>query len=209
MTCRRLRFRTEIEKSRKKLTNHSGRKTLVKKLKAAKIPESSIIKVTGHTTVRGLESYDPEDEGEFSEMSHAVAIGDKNPLPISVSSQQTTTVHQQPTYQNQIPKPSNSSNSSLRNSGFPFNPFESFANIFDQFSNGRQEMQITNRHRQQDNAFSHIPGPSGHFPTNQQQPIYNFYNNCTITMSSGQPSTEPTVPKRRRLQVIYDSDDDM
>ena len=63
---------TEIENTRKKITNHSGRKTLVRKLKAAGVPESSIIKVTGHTTTAGLSAYDPEDEGEFQMMSNAV-----------------------------------------------------------------------------------------------------------------------------------------
>ena len=36
--------------SNKRITNHSGRKTVVKKLKAAEIPESSIIKVTDPST---------------------------------------------------------------------------------------------------------------------------------------------------------------
>ena len=44
---------TPLEKSGKKLTNHSGRKTLVKKVKQANIPEESIIKVTGHTSTKG------------------------------------------------------------------------------------------------------------------------------------------------------------
>ena len=61
--------------STKKITNHSGRKTVVKKLKKAKIAESSIIKVTGHTTTKGLNSYDPGDEDEFREMSHAISTG--------------------------------------------------------------------------------------------------------------------------------------
>ena len=38
----------------KKLTNHSARKTLVKKLKAANQPWSAIISVTGHTNERSL-----------------------------------------------------------------------------------------------------------------------------------------------------------
>ena len=52
---------TEVEKLGKRLTNHSGRKTVVKKLKARNVPESSIIKVIGHSSVAGLQSYDPED----------------------------------------------------------------------------------------------------------------------------------------------------
>ena len=48
------------------------RKTAVKKLKAANVPESSIIKVTGHTGTIVLKSYDPGDQNEFREMSSAL-----------------------------------------------------------------------------------------------------------------------------------------
>ena len=41
---------TPLEVSGLRFTNHSGRKTVVKKLKNAQVPESSIIKLTGHTT---------------------------------------------------------------------------------------------------------------------------------------------------------------
>ena len=64
---------TVIEKNGRKLTNHSGRKTLVKKLKRAEVPESSIIKVTGHKTVRGLANYDPGDQTEFRHMSDSIS----------------------------------------------------------------------------------------------------------------------------------------
>ena len=52
---------TELQHSGRKLTNHSGRKTLVKKMKQANVPEESIIKVTGHKRTHGLKSYDPGD----------------------------------------------------------------------------------------------------------------------------------------------------
>ena len=65
---------TTIEKANKKITNHSGRKTVVKKMKAANIPETSIIKVTGHKTTEGLKSYDPGDQGEFKRMSDTIVI---------------------------------------------------------------------------------------------------------------------------------------
>ena len=44
----------------------------MKKLKKAKIPDSSIIKVTGHSRPAGLRSYDPADEDEFRSMSNAL-----------------------------------------------------------------------------------------------------------------------------------------
>ncbi|CAH3154921.1 unnamed protein product, partial [Porites lobata] len=48
----------------KKFTNHSARKTLVKKLKAANQPRSAIIGVTGHTNERSLADYKEGDEKE-------------------------------------------------------------------------------------------------------------------------------------------------
>ena len=58
---------TEVEKSRKKFTNHSSTKTLIKKLKTAGVAESSITKVTEHSTT-GLKNNDPEDETEFQRL---------------------------------------------------------------------------------------------------------------------------------------------
>ena len=70
---------TPLENCGKKLTNHSMRKTVDKKLKAANVPESSIIKVTGHTSIRGLKSYDPGDQNEFREMSNALNLPSASP----------------------------------------------------------------------------------------------------------------------------------
>ena len=64
---------TDVENSGKRLTNHSGRKTLVKKLKKADVPECSIIKVTGHKSTEGLKNYDPADQAEFKKMSNAIS----------------------------------------------------------------------------------------------------------------------------------------
>ena len=41
------------------------RKTTIKKSKAANVPESSIIKITGHSTTKDLNTYDPGDENEI------------------------------------------------------------------------------------------------------------------------------------------------
>ena len=48
----------------KRLTNHSARKTLVKKLKAANQPRSAIIGVTCHTNERPLADYEEGDDNE-------------------------------------------------------------------------------------------------------------------------------------------------
>ena len=63
-----LRAGFPLENCGKKLKNDSMRKTAVKKLKAANVPESSIIKATGHRSTRRLKSYDPGDQNEFREM---------------------------------------------------------------------------------------------------------------------------------------------
>ena len=65
---------TEVEKSGKRLTSRSARRTVVKKLKASNVPESSIIKATGHSSVPALQSYDSEDEQEFQQMSNAIGL---------------------------------------------------------------------------------------------------------------------------------------
>ena len=56
----------------KKLANHSARKTSVKKMKKAGLPEESIIKITGHNSSAGLRSYDEGDEEEFRQLSNAI-----------------------------------------------------------------------------------------------------------------------------------------
>lgn len=95
---------TSLEHSGKNITNHSGRKMLVKKLKAAGIPESSIIKVTGHTSTKGLSSYDPGDQREFQEMSNALAVSNARCSKDPMQPQQLPSLPCQPS------NPSNSGN---------------------------------------------------------------------------------------------------
>ena len=64
---------TSAESNGKKISNHSGRKTCVKKLKRAQVPEESIIKVTGHKTAKGLRAYDEGDHIELQAMSNILS----------------------------------------------------------------------------------------------------------------------------------------
>ena len=41
------------------MTNHIGRKTLIKKMKHADIPKSLITKITSHKATEGVRSYEP------------------------------------------------------------------------------------------------------------------------------------------------------
>jgi len=49
---------------KKKLTNHSARKTLVKKPRAANVERQSIIQITGHASEQSLQDYNEDSEQE-------------------------------------------------------------------------------------------------------------------------------------------------
>ena len=54
------------------LTNHSVRKTVVKKLKKAGYQKAEIVDITGHSSVKGLNSYCEGDELQQQQMSNAI-----------------------------------------------------------------------------------------------------------------------------------------
>ena len=60
--------------SNKKITNHSARKTVVKKLKSFRVQKSDIIGITGHSSEAGLDPYDSGDEVQQREYSHAIDL---------------------------------------------------------------------------------------------------------------------------------------
>lgn len=55
---------TSLESSDKRFSNHSARKTVVGKLKKAKLERATIGKVTGHQNLQSLDDYDEGDEDE-------------------------------------------------------------------------------------------------------------------------------------------------
>ncbi|XP_031553784.1 uncharacterized protein KIAA1958-like, partial [Actinia tenebrosa] len=55
---------TSMADSGKRLTNHSARKTVVKKLRAANVERQSIIQITGHASEQSLQDYDEGNEEE-------------------------------------------------------------------------------------------------------------------------------------------------
>ena len=56
----------------KRITNHSARKTVVKKLKSSRIPKCEIKNITGHTSTQGLDEYDSGDEREQQMISNII-----------------------------------------------------------------------------------------------------------------------------------------
>ena len=64
---------TSLEDSSKTFSNHSARKTVVKKLKTADLERSSIVKITGLRNEKSLDDYDEGDESEQRHLSHTIS----------------------------------------------------------------------------------------------------------------------------------------
>ena len=57
----------------KKITNHSARKTTVRKLKSFGFRKCEIKNITGHSSERGLDAYDSGNEDEIFAMSSVIS----------------------------------------------------------------------------------------------------------------------------------------
>ena len=67
---------TLLETSKRKLTNHTARKTVVKKLRAlaASVERQSIMQVTGHASEKSLNDYDEGSEKEQQQLSNIISM---------------------------------------------------------------------------------------------------------------------------------------
>ena len=63
---------TPLASSSKRLTNHSARKTVVKKLRLNNVERSSIMNVTGHRNEKSLNDYDEGNENEQRHISNLI-----------------------------------------------------------------------------------------------------------------------------------------
>ena len=63
---------TPLASSSKRLTNHSARKTVVKKLRLNNVERSSIMNVTGHRNKQKLNDYDEGSENEQRHISNLI-----------------------------------------------------------------------------------------------------------------------------------------
>ena len=63
----------ELDVEGRKLTNHSVRNTLVKKMKASNQQRSAVIGVTGHSSKRPLANYEEGDEAEQRQISSIIS----------------------------------------------------------------------------------------------------------------------------------------
>lgn len=67
------------ESSEKQFTNQNALKTVVSKLKKAKVERSGIVKITGHKNIQSLDDYGEVDEDEQRELSCAISARNNNP----------------------------------------------------------------------------------------------------------------------------------
>ena len=77
---------TSVAASGKRLANHSARKTVVKKLRAANVEKQSIIQVTGHATEQSHQNYNEGNEEEQRVLS--TIISNQQQFPKEVNSSQ-------------------------------------------------------------------------------------------------------------------------
>ena len=75
----------------KRLSNHSVRKTAVRKLKAKGVPRSEIITITSHRQERSVEAYDSGNEDEQRQLSNIIDGKEIHLKPYSQSSSSSAT----------------------------------------------------------------------------------------------------------------------
>ena len=67
-----MKTNSPLAANEKKMTNHSARKTAVKKMQRKGLSGSDIIAITGHASEKGLDSYDEGDERQQKTLSNII-----------------------------------------------------------------------------------------------------------------------------------------
>ena len=170
---------TNVALCPKKLSNHSSRKTVVRKLKCAGFAKSEIKNITGHSRADGLDPYDSGNEDEMCRMSNALVVPTTCPRSSSITPSCTITTPAQMSHQ-QLTDQSCMSNQQL-------------------FSSENQSISTNSS-----GYFSMgIPWKDAN-PTIVHGNMYVF-NNCQGPVNIDQNSEQQ--PSKKRLRVIISSDE--
>ena len=172
---------TSLEESTKKFTNHSARKTLVKKLKKQHLERSSIIKVTGHRNVNSLDDYDEADEEEQQHLSNAISR--RNYLLSEPALKENI---------NSVPFRQYSSAASASNS--TCSDIQVHSASQNQGGNPVSHHSSTSNLQYQEQATANRAG--------------SIFNNCTVTYNFGKTSGDYLHSKKRRRYSFIESDSD-
>lgn len=175
-----MKLNSPLQNSTKKLTNHSARKTLVKKLKKAQVPRSEIVGITGHSSEAGLDDYDSGDEFQQRQISFAIDGAIKTKTHPSVVTQSSNVFPQSSTtvsHNNNASKPS----------------FNFFPENFWENPSAYCPYMISN---------------SSSTSSNIAPPFYNF-NNCSVNINNGSARRTSTITStKKRAMVIYSDSSD-
>ena len=186
-----------ISEPNKKITNHSARKTTVKRMRNAGFAKSEVKNITGHSTESGLDPYDSGNEEELYQMSSAISGKKPAPNHMSIVPNNPQIFVPNPSF---IPAQSFVSTQSFVPNQSTFSYVQPFVNNPPSFLPKHFYYPIPNK-----NTFSFgVPWSSS-----SQHPLddgNNFYQNCQITINNNSSATaKPT--KKRRLAIISDADD--
>ena len=184
---------TALETSGKRFTNHSARKTLVGKLKKARVERAGIAKITGHRNIQSIDDYDEGDEEEQCELS--MAISSRN----NSSAREIVPVSEFPNWQ--INSPIFNEAVSLDSHG----PSTSMLHFPRHQSGNNQVLQ----------RFPSVAGFSNSQSSNAaltlgSQAQVNTFNGCTVAFNFNKSPISPVVipSRKRRYTIESDSESD-
>ena len=151
---------TPLEDSWKTFSNHSARKTVVKKLKTAGLERGSIVKVRGHRNEKSLDDYEEGDENEQRQLFHTISYG--------------TNINSQLARANSSTLLHSSTNSSSNKLTFNPSSLDARGNSFNQA--GFPVLML-----------SYIPGQNGQRPSFMNM---NHFHQCQVTFNIGSTAPE-------------------
>ena len=194
----------------KRLTNHTARKTLVKKLQSQGVPRSDIITVTGHTSTRGLDAYDEGDENQQRMLSNIIdGVGQStktsstsaallSPAPLSTTNKsRSLSINGQSAI---TPQSQDQGINPLQPSVRPW-PVQSCVSSSAQQSNFHFPAVPSGGYN-----FMQLPFRAP-FPKNSLMPagpVVQNFQNCTVNISLA--PQQPSRPKRQRIESLSDFD---
>ena len=202
-----------------KITNHSARRQVVKKLKSGGVPKCEIKNITGHASEKGLYDYDSGDENEQGILSNVISGHSAASVPnrpvLNLAQQQVclATSNQSHTLYPAITDFSEGYSDPLPQTVpvIPSVPMKNHTIIRPVVQQGSS---LANREILKDiiTANNTTPASSHISQMPSRLPTYNFHKcNVTINVSSKVEKKQETKSKaRKRVKVIEsDSEDDL
>lgn len=187
---------------KRKITNHSARKTSIRKMKAAGFVNSQIKTVTGHKHEQSLDSYLSGDDDEMNSLSNAISnYPEPEPLLPEANIQAFPPIVP-------VPLTSTATGPAVASvQGFrPILPATPTSNMLAQLSSMQaRQCELMNKsfERNFSFGFSYMNSVAGGRNPYNGENVYVFNHCKNVTITSGE-----VTKKRRRINLISDSSDD-